>query len=136
MKISARLRSVRFIVVVGAGTVLIGAGVGAALAVDSNNSVSNARVESVNSCSGVVGKSWSDLGAEQFAGLPTGSRIVDCLPTQKRFGPGAITSGVPDFFVEHPGFHFLIDGRCALDPNAVSTPMRIDSLDSPAPQAP
>lgn len=132
MKISAHLRSVRFIVV-GAGTVLIGAGVGAALAVDSNNSVSNARVDSINSSSGVVGKSWSDLGAEQFAGLPTGTRIVDCTPTQKQLSPGVIASGAPGFFVEHPGFHFLIDGRCALDPNAVSSPMRVDNADPSVP---
>lgn len=133
MKTSARLRSVRFITVVGVGTMLITAGVGGALALNSNTSV---RVDTVDSSSGIVGKSWADLGAEQFAALPAGSRIVDCLPTVKRYPPGAITSKALGFFEQHPGFYFLIDGRCALDPNAISTPMRVDNLDPPASQTP
>jgi hypothetical protein len=133
MTISARLRSVRSIPFVGITTVFTGASVGALLAVDSNNSALNAKVDTFDSGSGIVGNSWADLSGEQFAALPTGSRIVDCVPTQKRFEPGAITSGPPDFFVEHLGFHFLIDGRCSLDLNAISNPMRVDRLDPPAP---
>jgi hypothetical protein len=112
--------------------VFVVVGVGGALALNSN---SVGRVDTVDSASGIVGKSWADLGAEQFAVLPSGSKIVDCLPTQKRFPPGAITSQAPGFFEQHPGFYFLIDGRCALDPSAIATPMRVDWLEgSPPPE--
>lgn len=122
MKTFIRSRSTRIFLLAGVGVVLATAGVGAAIAANSGN------VDS-----GITGKTWTDLGAEQFGGLPLGARIVDCSPGQKTLEPGIISSRAPGFLIEHPGFHFLIDGRCALDPNAVSTPMRTDTLDSPTP---
>jgi hypothetical protein len=122
MKTFVKSKSARILLLAGVGLALTTAGVGAAIAANSGN------VDS-----GITGKTWTDLGAEQFGGLPSGTRIVDCSPSQKTLEPGTIASRAPGFLVEHPGFHFLIDGRCALDPNAVSTPMRTDSLDSPTP---
>ena len=133
MKMSALLRSVRPLFIVAVGAVFVVAGVGVALA-DNSNSSSPVPGTSFNSSnSGIAGKSWSDLGAEQFVGLPTGTRIVDCSPTQKQLSPGVVASGAPGFFVQHPGFHFLIDGRCAFDPSAISTPMRIDWVEGTPP---
>lgn len=133
MKTSARLKSVRFFTIVGVGTVLITAGVGGALALNSNQS---AKFDTVDSPSGIAGKSWADLGAEEFATLPIGSRIVDCLPTVKRYPPGVIPSQSPSFTALNPGRHLLLDGRCALDPSVVPIPMRVDNLDPPTTSAP
>lgn len=120
MKIFVNSKSARILLLAGVGATLVTAGVGIAIAGNTGN------VDS-----GIAGKTWADLGAEQFSALPSGTRIVDCTPGQKTLEPGTIASRAPSFFVEHPGFHFLIDGRCVLDPNAVPTPMRSDSLDSP-----
>lgn len=122
MKIFAKLKSPRLLLLAGVGVVLVTTGVGISIAANSGN---------LNS--GISGKTWTDLSAEQFSRLPAGTQIVDCAPGQKTLEPGTIASRAPSFFVEHPGFHFLLDGRCALDPNAVANPLRTDNLDSPAP---
>lgn len=100
-------------------------GVGRALAFDSH---SGPRIDTANSPSSIVGKSWADLGAEEFAALPPGTQIVDCTPTEKRMPPGAVFTGSTGSQL-NPGLHFLIDGRCAYDPSAIPMPMREDSVD-------
>lgn len=105
-------------------------GVGSALAFDSN---SGTRIDTVDSSSSIAGKSWADLGAEQFAALPAGTQIVDCTPTEKRMPPGVMIAGGTGPLL-NPGLHFLIDGRCAFDPSAIPTPMRYDSVDGTIPK--
>jgi len=105
-------------------------GISSALALDSN---SGSRIGSVDSPSGIAGKSWADLGAEQFAALPSGTQIVDCTPTEKRMAPGAIIAGSTGLQL-NPGLHFLIDGRCAYDPIAIPMPIREDSVDGTFPK--
>lgn len=100
-------------------------GVGGALAL---NSSTGAKVDSANSPSGIAGKSWADLGAEEFAALPPGTQIVDCTPTEKRMPAGAVITGTVGPSL-NPGFHTLIDGRCAYDPSAIPKPFREDSVD-------
>lgn len=110
-------------------------GLGGALALDSNSGTrivpvatpSAARVDTPDSPSSIAGKTWADLGAEEFAALPAGTQIVDCTPTEKRMPPGAIIAGGPNLM--NPGLHFLIDGRCAYDPSAIARPFREDSVD-------
>lgn len=111
-------------------------GVGSALALDSNSgtsivpvdSPSGARIDTADSPSFIAGKSWADLGAEEFATLPTGTQIVDCNPTQPRMPPDSMFESEPGV-ASNPGLHFLIDGRCAFDPSAVGKPIRNDSVD-------
>ncbi|HUW88118.1 MAG TPA: hypothetical protein VMW30_07070 [Candidatus Paceibacterota bacterium] len=98
-------------------------GVGSALALNSNT---NTRIDTVASRSSIVAKSWVDLGAEQLAALPVGTQIVNCTPSQKLMQPGVISTPVVASPQQDPGFHFLIDGRCAFDPSALTNPMRVD----------
>lgn len=86
-----------------------------------------ASTDMANSPSGIAGKSWADLGAEEFAALPEGTQIVDCTPTEKRMPAGAVGSGGPNLY--NPGLHDLIDGRCAYDPSAVAKLFREDNVD-------
>lgn len=122
-------------------------GVGSALALDSNSDTeivlidppsvartvpitppSIARIDTPDSPSYIAGKSWADLGAEEFASLPAGTQIVDCFPTQKRMPPDMMFAGGAGG-PSNPGLHFLIDGRCAFDPSVTGKPMRNDSVD-------
>ena len=105
-------------------------GVGGALALNSNTGT---RVDTVDSSSGIPGKSWADLGAEQFAALPAGTQIVNCTPTQKQMQPGVVIAPAAGSPQLDPGFHFLIDGRCAFDPSALPTPMRVDWVEGTQP---
>lgn len=121
-------------------TVLLSAfvvfGVGGALALTSRTdakvvtvySPPNARIDTPDSPSYIPGKTWADLGAEEFASLPAGTQIVDCTPTQKRMQPGAVSSHSVGPSL-NPGFHTLIDGRCAYDPSATQKPFREDNVD-------
>lgn len=114
-------------------TPLVLFGVGGALALTSNTS---ARLGTVATKSSVVPKSWVDLGAEQLAALPVGTEIVNCTPTQKLMEPGVTntpTDGSPQL---DPGFHFLIDGRCAFDPSALPMPGRVDWVGTSQPLDP
>ncbi len=121
-------------------TVLLSAlfvfGVGGALALTSGTNAKvvtvytppSARIDTPDSASGIAGKTWADLGAEQFAALPAGTQIVDCTPTQQRMLPGAVSSNSVGPSL-NPGLHFLIDGRCAYDPSATAKPFREDNVD-------
>jgi len=88
----------------------------------------SARIDTPDSPSYIAGKTWADLGAEEFAALPAGTQIVDCTPTEKRMQPGAVSSNSVGPSL-NPGLHFLIDGRCAYDPSAIAKPFREDSVD-------
>ncbi len=111
-------------------------GISSALALNSGSvakgntvdSPSGARIDTPNSPSSIAGKTWADLGAEEFAALPAGTQIVDCTPTQKRLQPGAVSSNSAGPSL-NPGLHFLIDGRCAYDPSAIAKPFREDNVD-------
>lgn len=105
---------------------LVVAGVSGALANSLNSSSPDPTITSNNSNAGIAGKSWSDLGAEQLAALPVGTQIVNCTPSQKLMQPGVISTPAAGSPQLDPGFHFLIDGRCAFDPSALPTPMRVD----------
>lgn len=98
-------------------------GVGSALVLNSGTA---ARVDKVASTSSIVPKSWAELGAEQLAALPIGTQIVNCTPTQKQMQPGVTSTPADGSPQLDPGFHFLIDGRCAFDPSALPDPMRVD----------
>lgn len=108
-------------------------GVGSALALNSRTA---ARVDKVASSSSLVAKSWADQGAEQLAALPVGTQIVNCTPTQKLMQPGVISTPADGSPQLDPGFHFLIDGRCAFDPSALPTPGRVDWVGSSQPLDP
>ena len=88
----------------------------------------SARIDTPDSPSNIPGKTWADLGAEEFASLPAGTQIVDCYPNQKRMPPDVMIAGGVGG-PSNPGLHFLIDGRCAFDPSALGKPMRYDSVD-------
>ncbi len=111
-------------------------GVGGALALTSSTNAKlvmtyfppHARIDSPDSPSGIAGKTWADLGAEEFAALPSGTQIVACTPTQKQLQPGAVSSNGAGPSL-NPGLHFLIDGRCAYDPSAIAKPFREDNVD-------
>lgn len=111
-------------------------GISSALALDSGSvakvatvdSPSGTRIDTPDSPSSIAGKTWADLGAEEFAALPADTQIVDCAPTQKRMQPGAVSSNSAGPSL-NPGLHFLIDGRCAYDPSAIAKPFREDSVD-------
>lgn len=120
--------------ILGVASSLAVASISGALAAGSasSSSISGVAVSSTSN-SGIAGKSWANIGAEEFAGLPAGTLIVDCYPDVKQLPPGGLASRSPGFFAEHPGFHFLIDGRCALDPSATPIPIRSDSLDPHVP---
>jgi hypothetical protein len=105
-------------------------GISSALALDSN---SVSKIGSVDSPSGIAGKSWADLGAEQLAALPVVTQIVNCTPTQKLMQPGVTSTPADGSPQLDPGFHFLIDGRCAFDPSALPTPGRVDWVGSSQP---
>ena len=112
-------------------------GVGGALALTSGTSAKvvpvytppTPRVDTPESPSYIAGKTWADLGAEEYASLPAGTQIVDCTPTHKRMPPGAIFESGPGASMLNPGLHYLIDGRCAFDPSALGKPMSNDSVD-------
>ena len=108
-------------------------GVGSALALNSNT---NARIDTVASRSSIVAKSWVDLGAEQLAALPVGTEIVNCTPTQKLMQPGVTNTPADGSPQLDPGFHFLIDGRCAFDPSALPRPGRVDWVGTSQPLDP
>lgn len=128
-------------------------GIGSALALDSNSDTktvpidppsvtrtvpieppSVARVDTPDSPSYIAGKSWADLGAEEFASLPVGTQIVDCFSTQPRMPPDAMFESGPGV-ATNPGLHFLIDGRCAFDPSVTGKPIRNDSVDGTSTKA-
>lgn len=96
------------------------------------NSNSGAKVDTVDSSSSIAGKSWTDLGAEQFAALSSGTQIVNCTPSQKLMQPGVVSTPAAGSPQLDPGFHFLSDGRCALDLNALPTPVRSDGANGGA----
>lgn len=117
-------------------------GVGGALALNSGTATKvvtvysppNTRIDTPDSPLGMAGKTWADLGAEEFAALPAGTQIVDCIPTQKRMQPGAVSSNSAGPSL-NPGLHFLIDGRCAYDPSAIAKSFREDSVDGTSTKA-
>lgn len=135
MKTYTLLRFVRVAAVAAVGVALF-VGVGGALADNSSSSIPGSGVTTNSSNPGVSGKSLSDIASEQLASLPTGTKIVDCWPGVKQLPLGLTLSTPPGFAQRNPGFYMLSDGRCALDPNANPTPMRVDNLDPPTPSAP
>ena len=124
--------------VLGVASVLAFASISGALATGSNTSTASPVADpSVSPTSasqdipfGIGTKSWADIGAEEFANLPAGTRIEDCSPEHKRMpmdlrmesGPGG------------PAGHYLLsDGRCAFDPSAKQIPTRQDNVDPKVP---
>lgn len=108
---------------------LVVAGVSGALADNLSSSKPDPSITSQSSNSGIGGKSWAAIGAEEFASLPKGTSIVDCFPDQKQLPAGSRFEMNPGLMQMHPGLHFLSDGRCASNPNAISIPMRQDNVD-------
>lgn len=118
--------------------VLVVVGVGAALANRSNDSHSSIAIKSrpvlgdirtpmrVDRLEGSPPSNaswWSPIAAVKLTSLSEGTQIVNCWEGIKQLPRGVRLEVGKGFFEEHPGFHFLTDGRCALDPSATTKPL-------------
>lgn len=73
----------------------------------------------------------TELANEQLASLGPNAKVVPCNSSVATLPP--YTQIAPIFGVDHflPGRRILVDGRCAIDPDATPAPLRTDSLDAP-----
>lgn len=76
---------------------------------------------------------WTPISAVELTRLPTGTQIVNCWGDIKQLPRGVRLEVGLHFSKEHPGFYFLTDGRCALDPNALPTPLPSDGANGGTP---
>jgi hypothetical protein len=110
-----------------AAALLLGGGI--ALADNGTSPPPNINSTKTPAADPVPGADWIDMSVVELANLPGDTQIVDCWSGVKQLPRGVRVEVVQGFSQDHPGFHFLSDGRCALDSSATSTRMPTDRVD-------
>lgn len=112
------MKVIRGIAAIGIGAVLVGASGGSASAANLNGVKPSAS-----------SSWWTSVPTVKLDSLPAGTRVVNCWGGIKKLPPGVRVETGPGFAKTHPGFHFLIDGRCAVDPSGPKAGTLIKEFD-------